>query len=141
MLKAITMTAILVVACTSAFSQTSRQRIRRNTENQLIAATRDFVRSSFSEVTVKESLALTLSGPEQRADIIAKRSVVDIAAAKVKVVGNDAIVVGRVVFENDQPQSSTTQNTNDVIVRFRKLRSGWKFVSGCFGKCDQQGDR
>jgi hypothetical protein len=145
-MKRVLVIAVLTVAAsaaalsqTPAVSQTNdMQVLRSQSEQELIALSREFVKTSFGAMVVETGgVKLTPSGPMLTLEVKEQREAVGIRDTEIHIDGNNAVVRGQVIFKG-QSTEDKTRKTSNVTIYFRKGKEQWKLVRGCFGECGEQ---
>jgi hypothetical protein len=132
---------IVLTAAMSAVvsSQAIDGNSRHRESNELIALSREFVKTSIGAVAVEMGeTKMTPSGPMNTAEVKRYLAAVGIKDAKVHIDGDSAVVKGQLVFAGQSPERPTPNNSSSFTIHFLKQKAEWKLVEGCFGECDER---
>lgn len=138
MRRTLTIIAITVALSAAAFGQSSNPRSTpRKSEKELIAISRANVDAAIAKemVVATDGVTLTPSGPMGVAKVKGRWDSVELEGPVVRIDGDDAVVVGRIVFKGRSSDGHAITDTGNVRIRYTRQKGGWKFINLCLGVC------
>ena len=138
MMRSLMATALAVAMSASAPSRTpNKHAVPSQSEGELIALSRKAVDDCVGKeiAVVDDATPQAPSGMAGSAAVRGKFHAVELADTKIRIDGDLAVVVGRVVFKGGPPEWQAKESSHDVIIRFSSRKGRWEFVGLCMGRC------
>jgi len=130
-MKVILFVFLAVITCIPAFSQTQRRAtINAQAERELVSLSRKAVLDGLrtANIVVDDRFTGTTSA-------VVQPGPGKLLQPKVTIVGDRAMVTGRVSFEGGGPKPTESDHSSPVTISFVKRTGQWHIVDLCIGGC------